>query len=556
MLLIAFLWIYLAVLSFSYGEALRRLLCRRIFACAPRSGLVTFLLGFAFLAWLSSLLALFVNLGLGAALAVAAGGCAAFLSLRLWETLPRGARLLRNLHPLVLALTLTGGLVTLAYAVLPPATPDTPMYHAQAIHWAETYPTVPGLGNLDVRQGSSSTWFTLNALFSFAFLGGQSFRVVPSFFFALVWLYLLSGLQSLLTGETHLSQIVKAGLLPFAFWILPREISSPGTDLPVILTYWLALALWLDALEGGDEQAGFAALLFALLAPTFKLSGAPLVLFVLWSAARAWRGGHYRRLGGLLGISLLVLLPWLARTFLLSGYWLFPLPGMEHFSPRVDWAVPPARAAGAKRAVWAWSISPRDTWEYLVSLSLLARIRLWMQHQTPNQNLVALAGLASPLVYLALGFLKRGRSFFSPPYAGTFLLAYAGVLFWFLEAPNIRFGYGFLLGSLVLAVAPWGKLLLEALGTRRLLAVALLVFVLLGQHGKLLAGGVSSARQYALRPADYPRAASVPCSIENATLLCAKSWRQCGYYAFPCLPKPLPDLEMRGDTPRSGFRRP
>jgi len=99
-------------------------------------------------------------------------------------------------------------------------------------------------------------------------------------------------------------------------------------------------------------------------------------------------------------------------------------------------------------------------------------------------------------------------------------------------------------------------LLLDALGTRRFLAVALLVFVLLGQHGKLLAGGVSSARQYALRPADYPRAASVPCSIENATLLCAKSWRQCGYYAFPCLPKPLPDLEMRGDTLRSGFRRP
>ncbi|MHB1482728.1 MAG: LIC_10190 family membrane protein, partial [Bellilinea sp.] len=58
--------------------------------------------------------------------------------------------------------------------------PDTGIYHAQAIRWIETFPAVPGLGNLHTRFAYNSSWLVLNALFSLSFLGVQSFHLVPA----------------------------------------------------------------------------------------------------------------------------------------------------------------------------------------------------------------------------------------------------------------------------------------------------------------------------------------------------------------------------------------
>ncbi|MCI8898486.1 MAG: hypothetical protein HFI61_11875, partial [Lachnospiraceae bacterium] len=53
---------------------------------------------------------------------------------------------------------------------------DTALYHAQSIRWLEEYGMVRGLGNLHCRLAYNSSSFALSALYSMAFLGGQSFH--------------------------------------------------------------------------------------------------------------------------------------------------------------------------------------------------------------------------------------------------------------------------------------------------------------------------------------------------------------------------------------------
>ena len=58
---------------------------------------------------------------------------------------------------------------------------DTGLYHAQSIRWIEEYGVVKGLGNLHCRLAYNSSSFALSALYSFGFLGGQSFHCMAGF---------------------------------------------------------------------------------------------------------------------------------------------------------------------------------------------------------------------------------------------------------------------------------------------------------------------------------------------------------------------------------------
>ena len=58
---------------------------------------------------------------------------------------------------------------------------DTGLYHAQSIRWLEEYGVVKGLGNLHCRLAYNSASFALSALYSFRFLGGQSYHGMAGF---------------------------------------------------------------------------------------------------------------------------------------------------------------------------------------------------------------------------------------------------------------------------------------------------------------------------------------------------------------------------------------
>ena len=130
---------------------------------------------------------------------------------------------------------------------------DTGLYHAQSIRWIEEYGVVKGLGNLHCRLAYNSSAFSLSALYSFSFLGGQSYHCMAGFF-----AMILAKVCAEITGawkrkRLFLADIVRLMGLYYLF-IIYDEMISPASDYFTVLTVFYIIIRYLDLAEKGEES--------------------------------------------------------------------------------------------------------------------------------------------------------------------------------------------------------------------------------------------------------------------------------------------------------------
>jgi hypothetical protein len=119
-------------------------------------------------------------------------------------------------------------------------------------------------------------------------------------------------------------------------------------------------------------------------------------------------------------------------------------------------------------------------------------------------------------------------------------LGYFSLLFWLFTAPNLRFGYGFLLALIVLAFAPLLQFALQRFSMQRsYLLTAIALVLLVQQVGVMLGSTRDDTRytEYMILPADYARVPTDVCSLDGVDIFCARNYRQCSYKAFPACDK-------------------
>jgi hypothetical protein len=135
------------------------------------------------------------------------------------------------------------------------------------------------------------------------------------------------------------------------------------------------------------------------------------------------------------------------------------------------------------------------------------------------------------------------------------LVSYAGVLFWFVSAPDFRFGYGFILITLALVLVPFSYAALRLISSRLAAAPAVLFAVLVLYQGAVLVQSFDS-RTIASRlllPLDYLNLPTHPCHFGNFDLVCADQFSACSYSSFPCVPQGDLTVFERGRGYREGF---
>lgn len=443
------------------------------------------------------------------------------------------------------------------------ANPDTGIYHAQAIRWMEEYPTVAGLGNLHSRFAYNSHWLVLNAVFSLAFWSGRSLHLVGAMLFGLAVWDFGNGLRRWLSGERTAANGLRLLFLPLSFYLLGSQTSSPGTDLPVILMLWLVIPLWLERSALQQEQREIHSLLIfstAVYLLTVKLSALPFLLLAAWLVLRDVRYQPVRTLRwGFLGVFLL--LPWLARNVMLSGYLIYPFPALDWFNG--DWKIPYETAVREAQIIRAWARLPNVDASVVLKMPLGEWLAVWFSDHTTNQRILLLLAAASPLGMGIVGLVFRMKRWNMhgqvSGWVQAYLLATAGAVYWLLTAPDLRFGYGWVV---LLITLPLAGLMTATTGESRvgkgLIINGVMVIGLLMIHLWFLSASFEGRTfsQRWLMPPDYPLHATFPCPLENGTVLCAgeESYTQCYYHPFPCIPKPIEGVEMRGTDWGDGFR--
>jgi hypothetical protein len=253
----------------------------------------------------------------------------------------------------------------------------------------------------------------------------------------------------------------------------------------------------------------------------------------------------------------------------ITGYLIYPFPAIDIFS--VDWKIPIDLVQTEKGLVSSWAKMPGLSLEQFETMPFWEWGAVWLlRHLHYMQFFVftfCLAGL-SPFVMLWLK--TKCKANMTPLQITAWLVGIFGSIFWFFMAPDVRFGFSFILMAglvpLMLLNISLKKTVYDK--TIRYALIFSMLYFLLPLH-RLHAECVETKPivSYLYSPQSMegvekrihltlsPNVIGVYTErrIGNATVYVTNTGF-CYEYCFPCMPYNLYALEMRGDKIEDGFR--
>jgi hypothetical protein len=520
-------WLYLCLIPLPYGWGILQILNKFFGESTNKSDFsILWLSGLALITTLASFFSLFLPIGLIVHSAILIG---AIILGYFWQKSICSIPLLENLKTIHWLVWVFGAILfisTLEIATRTPSNPDSGLYHAQMIRWIETYPVIPGLGNLHTRFAFNSSWFISNAIFSFVFLFSRSLHLLPSAMFIVVLITGLQGLQHLLSKGFSYANFFRLLLIPISFYTLASEVSSPGTDLPVTLITWILISISIEIIESKGNPDHIDGLFFTLISIytiTIKLSAAPLFLFVIWTWITSNSMRSRKTILSYCLVGLVVILPWLIRNVIISGYLIYPFPAIDIFS--VDWKIPYENAINDQIGIQNWGRIPGEVASSVALMSFSEWATIWFGNLSTFRRLIIEIISISPIVFLALYFLPiRSLSEIKRFLRREFpiiLIVYSGLAFWFFGAPDFRFGYGFLMSALTLVMLPFINIIFSLLKKWTKGVVFIAVLGLIGYQILFLKQSfdASSLESRLILPADYKSLPTIPCNMNGFSIL-------------------------------------
>ena len=565
MIITILIWIYTLVVTYLLGWAFFNAVLHilRIKNKVQVNSALIWISGLCCLSTLASFLSLFIKIGLAANIILSLTCLTIYFAIwkRRMSALPLIPTFdLQKIGAPGWILLILMFLTVLIISVGVPSNPDTALYHAQTIHWIESYKAVPGLVNLHSRLAYSSNWMVINAFFSFAFLGKNSFHLMNSALFLVVMLYLFGGVNGLLRSDLKISNIIKTLLFPTAFFILASEVSSPGNDLPVALLSWVILSelIVLFEQDRADRNITLFIFLVSVFIVTIKLSSVPFLLVSIAILIHLLKKRNYRALLISVVVGVVIFAPWAARSVVQSGYLAFPVPQMDIFD--LEWKMPLDLVREQSDIIRAWARGiPADNITEILDLPVREWAPLWFDELTRNRQVILITVALAPIFYAVVALIfrrrinKRYKKFFS--FGFVYLATYSGVVFWFFTLPSWRFGYGFLMFAFVLSILPF-FILIRMWKTIRKTALSILlpVFLIAFQGFTLYQSlDIEALRDHFIYPADYKVMPTSPCEFKNFTIFCGDYYGVCWYEPFPCAPRGDPNVGLRGEDFEDGF---
>ncbi|MGN1197884.1 MAG: LIC_10190 family membrane protein [Acetatifactor sp.] len=453
---------------------------------------------------------------------------------------------LKNMSITKILVILVGILTISLWTAQSPQHYDTYLYHAQAIRWIEEYGIVPGLGNLHNRMAYNSAFMPLQALFSLRWLTGQSYHSVNGFVCCAVLIYAMTS-NHLVKGENiQTSDLFKAAAIGYVL-INRQTISSPCSDtLAMLLVLYISIK-WCEFSEQGVKKWEPYMLLglFGIWAVTVKLSTAVCALFAFLPFIMLIRDKKWEKAAENILLGLLIVLPWLVRNIIISGYLLYPYAQLDFFD--VDWKMPSSVLECDSTEIMVWGRELKDI--SLCNVSFFEWFPNWFEAQNPFYRVLVVLGLLSAFfvfILLLCQIVKKGYLLQNI----LLLFTVTGLLVWLLTAPLMRYGIVYLMLPICILV--------ERLLSRKYnnILKLIMLFVLIPALGSGLIIWKNIDIEIAFNQEDYLWKETEEIEWNGIRMYIPVESDQCGYYAFPSTPYStvLELIEMRGETLDDGFR--
>ena len=429
---------------------------------------------------------------------------------------------------------------------------DTSLYHAQSIRWLEEYGAVKGLGNLHCRLAYNSSSFALSALYSMAFLGGQSYHCAAGWLAFLLAAVCLEIVGSFRNGKLRTADFARVMCIYYLVNIFD-EMISPASDYFMVLIAFYIVIRWLDLLDEEVREIMPYAMLCVLgvFLMTVKLSAALILMLVIYPAYRLLKEKRFGETAVYLSLGIVTVLPYLIRNVILSGWLVYPFTRIDLFD--VAWKIPKGAADYDAREIQVWGRGYTDVTRY--DISVREWLPDWFRALAGSDKVLVVAAAASICVLfvygigMAWGLWKK--------HWGLLLVQItvaASFLFWLCTSPLIRYGcvYVYLTSAVVLG-GVYSSFVSNERKVLRLCGMGV-VFCLLLYKGAALGKEIVSSyvNDYWIVQKDYENYETFSYEMNGMTFYYPAEGDQVGYESFPSAPSKV-EVTMMGKTIGDGF---
>ncbi|MBK8248078.1 MAG: hypothetical protein IPK85_11845 [Gemmatimonadetes bacterium] len=338
-------------------------------------------------------------------------------------------------------------------ALGPTALFDTGMYHQPAVAWANAWPAVPGLANLHGRLGFNSGALLVDAALDLGPLDGHALHVANGLLVSMLLAEAAYAVGALRGGSTSAYDAFTVAIAPaMVHAVVRQDVRSLSTDAAVAVLLLVTIRALVTMLEARERRLGDLAVLTTLAAGALvvKLSAAVLAAgLVVVALSAAWHAVRARplRAAWLAAPALLLVVGWLVRGVVLSGYPFYPstLAAVD-----VDWRVPLEQA----RAEAAWVTMSARNLNTNVIYPGFSWVAPWLRGIVVRGD--PFVQLTLPLLLLATLLVAAPRGAIrAAPWRGTWFALGAGAVFWLSAAPHTRMAQGLAWGALGTVVATY-----------------------------------------------------------------------------------------------------
>ena len=458
---------------------------------------------------------------------------------------------------------------------------DTGLYHAQSIRWLEEYGVVKGLGNLHCRLAYNSSSFALSALYSMAFLGGQSYHCAAGFLAWILAKVCLEVIGALRKRRLHTGDFARVMGIYYLV-IIFDEMVSPASDYFMVLLAFYIVIRFLELAECEVKEILPYALLCVLgvFLMTVKLSAALILLLVIYPAYYLIRDNRWKETALYLALGIVTALPFFIRNVLLSGWLVYPFTQIDLF--HVAWKIPKGVADYDAKEIQVWGRGYTDVLRY--DISVREWLPDWFRSLAGSDKLLVAAAVMSLIVLLVYGIgMLCGWWRSRPGILIVQLTVAASFVFWLFTSPLIRYGcvYVYLTSAVVFGGVydavlsasetveeeKWSEAAARLREKRQTKSVAepvsVKVFRLCGMMAvmllliyKCVALGkeivLSYRNDYWIVQKDYENYDTQSYEINGVTFYYPVNGDQVGYEAFPSAPAKT-DVRFLGEGIKDGF---
>lgn len=449
----------------------------------------------------------------------------------------------------VIVILIFVGAVTVVLANQPTAHYDTDLYHAQSIRWIEEYGIVPGLGNLHNRLAYNSSFFALQALFSWNFLLGHSLHAVNAFVYFFFLSYAICSAKVFKNKKYFVSDFLRIALVSYMNYGF--TVSSPETDhlalglALYILIKWVEI--WEENTGGGYEEKYTILSLIALFAISVKLSVGMIILLAIYPAIQLILMRKWKTIAKYVCVGFIIIIPFLIRNIVISGYLLYPYSKIDLF--HFDWKMLAYALDFDRYEIRAWGQGLNDVnrfnagfneWFSTWKLQLGRPLRLLLYLNVPCIIIAVFIGIWRIIKKKDINFII------------IISAIVASLMLWFTGSPLLRYGMCYII-ILPLFLLGYGMHFLK--GDINKFAVIVVIGIASYQLHPIVstAANIQSPLQY---NADYNTFACEVMPLNGIDIYYPVTGDQVGYGNFPSTPyiERLEFIQMRGDSIKSGFR--